>query len=69
MSIVPRDNYNIGNGCAVGGYGERITVSDVSADTSVANHFIAKLMYYLACIQSVTTLDFGALSDYKNYSI
>lgn len=47
--------------------GERITVKDTSVDVTVPSNSYAKLMYYLSCIESCTSLDFGSLSDYRNY--
>ena len=47
---------------------ETITVTDVTAGTEVADNPYALLMYYLNCIQSCSTLDFGKMVDYKHFS-
>ena len=46
----------------------QIGIENYTRSTTVPNDPYAKLMYYLNCIQSVTTLDFDVLSDYKNYN-
>ena len=43
-----------------------INVRSVGTSTTVPNHYIARLMYYLSCVESVTTFEFGALSKYQN---
>ena len=45
-----------------------IGIEKTGIPVTVPNDPLARIMYYLNCIQSITTLDFGVLSDYKNYT-
>ena len=44
-----------------------IGIEKTGIPVTVPNDPLARIMYYLSCIESITTLDFGFLSDYKNY--
>ena len=47
--------------------GREIGLRDVGHDVSVPFDPYARLMYYLSCVEAVTSLNFGALTDYRHY--
>jgi hypothetical protein len=49
--------------------GNNIDIQKTGSACTVPSDDYANLMYYLSCVESVTTLDFGKLSDYKHYEL
>ena len=46
---------------------KNVKVRTFGEKTTVPNHEIARLMYYLNCVYSVIEYDDNTLTDYKNY--
>ena len=45
----------------------RVSIKATGVAVTVDNNPIARLSYYLNCIQVVTSLNFGRLAEYKNF--
>jgi len=49
--------------------GERLHLEATGTKVNLCNDPIHRLMYYLNCIETISSFDFGHLSDFKNYGI